>query len=80
MSMLQSVGTVIALVGIAIRLVTWRRYFDAYAAKHSSSPPRSWLFARDPDPTIEKARFPLVVGTSIAFVGIVLLIIGAVSG
>lgn len=79
MSILQSLGTVIALIGIAIRLVMWRRYFDLYTATRRSTPPRSWLWTRDPDPAIEKARFPLLVGSVIAVAGIGVMIIGIVT-
>ena len=79
MSWLQSLGTVVALIGIAIRLMTWRRYFDLYSATRRSAPPRSWLWTRDPDPAIERARMPLVVGSVVAIVGFVLLIVGIVT-
>ena len=76
----DSIGTIVFLIGVFVRIATSRKYVNAYTAAYGSAPPRSWLTARDPDPTVERARLPLALGTLIAMVGFGIFVAGLLSG
>jgi hypothetical protein len=65
----------LVLVGLGIRLATYRSYMEAHVHRYGGIPPRDWLRRPVDDPAVEALRRRMAAGSLLAILGLVLLIV-----
>ena len=79
MNLLHVAAVALVLVGIGIRLVTYRQYMEAHFQRYGNVPSRGWLWTPADDPAVERLRRIMAAGSLLAILGLVVLVVDFVA-
>ena len=75
MNLVHVAAIAFVLLGIGIRLATYRSYMEAHTLRYRAIPPRNWLWTAVDDPAVERLRRRMAAGSLLAILGLALLVV-----